>query len=368
MIPADLPDDTALLELLDHRGPASVSVALPSSPVPAQQDPVRTALRSAADDASRQLEQSGADAPTIARIVDGIRSLFDDLEFWEHQDRGLLLLSTPARRHVFRLPFAPRTSVRVNERFAAGPLLRARGAEGGAYVLQLARDHVRLVHVQGDHLRPIPLRLPDDLDLVFAHADNDGRADRERARGSDGDRPERERYAKAVSEEVKRVASPHVPLILATTAELDPAYRAQNTHPGLRAHGITAHPQSLDDATLINAVAGFVANDRRAAVSAWKERFGTLRAEGLATSRLSEVAAAAAAAAVEELRLDQDAERSGEIDTYGRVNPTDDADLLLDLAAAVLRTGGRVVAVPRGELTDGSPVAAELRFPVPVPR
>jgi len=368
MIFADLPDDATLLALIDHRAPATVSVVVPSSPVPAQQNVARTALRAAGEEAARRLDAAGADGPTTARVFDGIRSLVDDDELWVHQGRGILVLATPVERRVFRLPFTPEASVRVNERFDVAPLLRARAYDGQAYVLQLARDFVRLVHVHGDRVQTIPLRLPDDLDAVFAHADNDGRADRDRARGSDGDRPERERYAKAVSAEVTRVAADDVPLILATTEELDQAYRAQNTHPGLRGHGITAHPRSLDDATLVHAVAEFIAAERRAADAAWKERFGTLRAEGLATSRLAEVAAAAAAAAIAELRIDQDAERSGELDTYGRVRPADDADLLIDLAGAVLRTGGRVIAVPRDELTDGSPVAAELRFPVPVPR
>lgn len=366
MTPADLPDDTTLLALIDHRAPATVSVVIPSSPIPAQHDLARTALRSAADDAARRLDDSGIDAATTARVFDGIRSLVDDDDLWAHQGRGMLVLATPVERRVFRLPFTPEPSVRVDERFAVTPLLRARAHHGQAYVLQLARDFVRLVHVSGDRVQTVPLRLPSDLDTVLVHADNDGRADRERARGSDGDRPERERYAKTVADEVARVAADDVPLIVAATEELAPAYRAQNTHPGFRGHGISAHPRSLDDGAIVHAVAEFVAAQRRAAVSTWKERFGALRADGLATSRLTEVAAAAAAAAVEELRVDQDAERSGEIDAYGRIRPADETDLLVDLAGAVLRGGGRVIAVPRDELTDGSPVAAELRFPVPV--
>jgi len=368
MIPADFPDDATLLAIIDHRRPASVSVVVPSSPIPAQHQVARTALRSAADDAARELKRAGIDAATTARVVDGIRSLVDDDHLWEHQGRGLLVLATPVDRRAFRLPFTPTPSIRVNERFDVTPLLRARAHDGQAYVLQFARGVARLSHVSGDRVQPVALRLPDDLDSVLTHADNDGRADRERARSSDGERPERERYAKAVAEEVARVAADDVPLILASTEEFARAYRAQNLHPGLRGYGISAHPQSLDDNTLVHAVAEFVAAERRAHTSAWKERFGTLRAQGLATSRVAEVAAAAAAAAIEELRVDQDAERPGTLDAYGRVHPADDADLLVDLAGSVLRAGGRVIAVSRGELTDGSPVAAELRFPVAVPR
>lgn len=368
MIPTDLPDDTALLDLIDRRDPVSVSVLVPSSPVPAEHGVARTALRAAADQVSQLLDARDTPAPARDAVVDGIRSLADDEELWRHQGRGLLVLATPDDSRVHRLPFAVDTSVHVGERFDVTPLLRARGYDVQAYVLQLARDFVRFTHVRRGRVQTLPLQLPDDHGLMLVHAENAGQADRGRATGADGERTERERYAKAVQDEVVRIAPDDVPLILAATDELAPAYRAQNTHPALLAEGIGAHPQSLDDDTMTDAVADILARERAADVSAWKERFGTLRAEGLATSRLAEVAAAAAAAAIEELRIDQDAERSGEIDTYGRVQPSDDGTLLIDLAAAVLRSGGRVIAVPRDELTDGSPVAAELRFPVPVPR
>lgn len=369
MLPHDVPDDAHLLKLIEARHPASVTLVVGSSPQPSDHERARIALRDAIDEAARRLETLDLPHGVRHATIERLREPLQDDEFWAHQSRGMLILATSDDAEWYRLPFDVTDDVTVADRFDVRMLLRARTDVSHAFVLQLSQGRVRLTEVTGSGVTEHPLTLPDDHQLMLQHATNDGRADREPARGSDGDRPERERFSKAVAEAVSAVVPRSVPVILAATDDLRPAYRAQNTHALLLEDEISGHPESLTDSEIEERASEILAKRHEQKVAAWKERFGTLRAQGLATSRVSQVAAAAAAAAIEELRLDQDAERSGTVDEFGRVHAGDGDQpfLLLDLAADVMRTGGNVIAVPREDLTDGSPVAALLRFEVPSP-
>lgn len=230
---------------------------------------------------------------------------------------------------------------------------------------------MRLTEIEPGHgPEEHPLSLPEDHRLMLVVAENHGRLDRRRAQGANGDRVERERYCRVVQDEVVRVVPDHVPLVLAASAELEPAYRAVNTHPALHEESIAAHPESLDDQEL-ERLARSVLDERRSRETAeWKDRFGTLRAQGLATSRIAEVAAAAASAAIDELHFDVDADAAGTLDEFGRIRrsePGEAPPLVDEIASRVLHAGGRVLAVRTKDLLDGSPVAATLRFPVGVP-
>ncbi|WP_456284664.1 baeRF11 domain-containing protein [Microbacterium sp. JZ101] len=370
MLTVDIPDDDRLLDLLAHRHPASATIALESSPVPADHERVRIALRDAIDQVADRLAQRGIPTEEQRAVTRRLRETLDDDGFWEHQSRSLLLLASPDRREAFRLPFPVQDQVRVGSRFAIRALLRTRDHHPCAFVLQLSKHRARLTELQADgSLVEHPLELPDDLDLVFARADNDGQLDRDRARGADGDQNERERFCRTVQDEVVRIVPRGVPLILSISDDLATAYRAQNTHDALLETAIPAHPDSLDDRRLGDEARAILEERRRAATEQWKERFGELRSQGLATSRLEEVAAAAAAAAIAELRFDHAADLPGTLDEFGRVvEDGEDAALIEDVIARVLESGGEVRAVRREDLTDGAPLAAVLRFAVPTPR
>ena len=371
MLPADIPDIEHLLDIIDHRDDASVTITLPSSPLPSDHERIRIALRNAIDDAARELEQKDLPRGAAGEVIDRLRALGDDDEFWTHQSRSLVLLAAPSRFEAFRLANAVEPHVATGDRFHIGTLLRAIAFPQRAFVVELTQGGARLVEFGPDH-RPLehPLDLPDDHALMLERTATDGRFDRHRADGATGDRPERERFARVVQDAVVKVVPDDVPLVLAASADLEPAYREVNTHPVLLETGIEAHPDSLDDQRLSDLVRDILDDHYAAELDAWRENFGTLRANGLATSRLAEVAAAAAAAAVEDLHFNMDWTEEGTIDEFGRVSraaePGPDTYALVDeIAARVLRAGGSVRAVRNADLIDGSPVAATLRFPLP---
>ena len=370
MLTHETPAKDRFLSLLDHRAPACVTIALESSPSPREHERIRIALRDAIDSAEQQLRERAIPKEVERAVIEPLRALLTDEEFWSSQANALAVLAAPDLLEAYRLPSLARDVVAVSDRFQTAPLLVAATDDESLFVLQLAERTARLTRIgPDDTVTEHTLTLPGDHELMLGQAENHGRSDRDRAQGANGDRTERERYARVVEEEVAKVVPTHARFVLSASADLDPAYRAVNTRDGLLEASIDAHPGSLDDRALVERARHLVDDVRDRETSAWKERFGTLRAQGLATSRIAEVAAAAAEAAIEELRFDREADATGAVDEYGRVDRADqETPLVEEIAARVLHSGGRVRAVRRRDLVDGSPVAATLRFPVSVSR
>lgn len=371
MLPADIPDTEHLVQLIDHRNDASVTITLESSPVPADHERVKLALRNAIDHAERELAHKSLPRGAQQEVVGALRALLHDDEFWTSQSRSLVVFAAPGILEAFRLANTVEAHVAVGDRFDTGTLLRAVAFPHRAFVVVLTGRSAQLLEFGPDH-RPIEhdLALPEDHTLMLEHTTTDGRLDRQRAEGATGDRIERERYARAAQDAVVAVVPRDVPLVLAASKDLDPAYRGVNTHPFLLDTGIDGHPEALGEQGFSERVRAILDAHYAAELEAWRERFGTLLSEGRATIRFDEVALAAATSAIDTLHFDMDWTEEGSIDEFGRVtraeSPGPDTYALVDeMAARVLRSGGSVRAVRGTDLVDGSPVAATLRFPLP---
>jgi hypothetical protein len=370
MLPVTIPSTAHLKELTDHRDSASVSIYLPSSPLPSENQALRLSLKNAARRAGALLEEQNADKVVIDRILDRVAELDDDPEFWQNQGNGLGVLVSPDRLEVFRLMEEVSDTVVVNDRFSIGPLLRSLGAANAGYVLAITEKDVCFYGIAaGSRPTTLELDLPSDLHTVLEHAENDGRADRGRATGSHGQKIEQQRYCRLIQDAVlERIGDNRLPLIVAASAELGPSYRSINSYPELLPEGIEVHPDSLSRDELDSRAKAILEQHYRAELDQWRENFGTKRSQGLATSKLDEVARAAAAAAIATLHFDVDASIEGTIDDQGTITETDEPGVgypvVDELAARVLRSGGTALAVRNEDLIDGSPVAAVLRFPI----
>lgn len=371
MLPADIPDTDHLIELLDLRDEASTTITIASSPLPPDHERVKIALRNAIDEAERQLRRKSLPRGAQAAVVDPLRALLRDDEFWLAQSRSLVIFASPEVFETFRLANSVEEHVAVGDRFDTGTLLRALAFPHRAFVVSLTQGGAGLWEFGPDH-RPVEheLDLPDDHALMLERTTTGGRFDRQRADGTTGDRIERERYARAAQDAVAAIVPEDVPLILAAATDLEPAYRAVNTHPLLLADGIDGHPDAFEEKALSDRVREILDAHYAADLDSWRERFGSLRSEGLATSRFDEVALAATTASVESLHFDMDWTEEGSIDEFGHVRHADEPGpdtyaLVDEVAARVLRSGGTVRAVRNADLLDGSPLAAVLRFPLP---
>ncbi len=366
-----LPTDENLTELTKHRNDASVTIYLPSTQMTREVEVVQMALKAAATDAETQLRDKGIHKEQIDEIERTLESFQSNREFWQFQAHALAIFIAPGIVHAYRLANTLQPHVSVGDRFDIGPLLRSVTFTNSGYVLSVAEGRDRLLELSADS-SPIELKLalPEELDTVLEDTKYQGRFDRHRADGATGERVERERYCRLVHEAVlAHVAGSTLPMILAASKDLEPAYRAVNTYRGLLESGIDANPESLSVDELDKRARAILDDHYENKVVLWRELFGTRKANGLATSQLSEVARAATASGVESLMFDMDSTLEGSIDDMGVVNEVTESDaehygIIDEIAARVLRSGGTVKAVRAEDLPDETPVAAMLRFPM----
>ena len=373
-------DPQRLTTLLGHTHPASVSLYIcppapqhrgDRTPVAHDTEAARAALRSAANSARSELQELGVSRDDLAAIDAELRELEGDREFWGTPARSVVVFVSPEGRHAFRLRNELPCFSAVGDRFDLGPLLRATTFPHTGYVLAVTVGDVRLLALEADdRFEPVPLRtLPDDAADVFATAENEGQRDLPRADGALGQKVEYRRYCSIVQDAVLAEIGRdgRRPLILAANGDIAPAYREVNTYGRMLEARIDANPSSLDDAELARRARELLDEHYADRLADWRERFGTQRAQGRASSQVSEIAKAAVSGQVESLLFDLDDAQEGTIDEFGAVSVASEAGpttygLVDELAARVLRTGGTVAAVRRGDLPDAdSPVAAIYR-------
>jgi hypothetical protein len=376
MEPEQVPGAAELLELADRRQEPSVSIQLSSSPIPTEIGPVRIQYKNLVTDVERRLEELDVPKRVRTSVLDHLNELKQDEEFWQSPGgRGLAVYATPDDLRVFALIDPVPNRVIASDRFDVGALLRDGVAHDRAYVLALTkdRDGIRLLSVtRGEPPVELPLDLPDDLETVFQYANNEGDADMVRPSGSDGEKPEERRFCTAVQDAVLTQIGEHRhPLVLASSEELEPAYRSVNTYPLLLDESAGFNPSYREPAELEARAWQILDDHEKAELRQWHELFGTRRAHGLAASGVKDVAVAATAAAVDELVFDVNTDIEGTIDQYGEVKVGEAAEpplynVIDEIAARVLRSGGTLRPVTDDEVLDGAPVGAMLRFPVQV--
>lgn len=366
-----LPTSHELTELMTHRNDASVTIYLPSSPVPRDVEAVQLRLKNAASDADAQLAKGGvstADRGEIARMFDALQT---DRSFWQEQARSLTIFASPAGLRAFRLANTLQKHVAVGDRFDVGPLLRAVSFPNGGYVLTVTENANHLYEIFPDGApTEIPLEdLPDDVERFLSYDVGTGRMDRHRAAGATGQRIEQQRFCSLVQDAaLKAITDPSKPLILSASRTLEPAYRAINTYSGLLETGIDVHPESLTIQEIDVRAREILDTYYAADLAAWRDRFESLRSEGRATSQLSEVARGATSGAIEHLLFDiESTALEGTIDEAGVVETAAEPGphtygILDEIAVRTYQSGGTVQAVRASDLPDDSPVAATLRF------
>lgn len=373
----DIPTSEDFSALTRHRDPASISLYISAArpgrgDAPAviaqDSDAARLRLRSAAGEAISELAELGIEKTQLESMRDAVRDLEQDREFWATQGRTLAVFVSPAGLRAFRLMNDLPQHVAVGDRFDVGPLVRATTFAHNGYVLAVTEGAVRLIALDSDaSSHEVELALAPDAADALDTTVTSGRFDRHRADGTLGPKVGQRRYCAAVQDAVlAAIGSAGAPLVLAAAADLEPAYREVNSYQNLLETGIDANPASLSREELESRARVILAEHYASGLAKWRERFGSLRAHGRASSQLSDVAHAASAGLVDTLLFDLESTEEGTIDDAGSLTLADAPGpttygLVDELVARVLRTGGTVMAVREEDLPDDSPVAATFR-------
>jgi len=371
MLYVDIPTADDLNDLATSRADIAVSIFVPTTPVSLETDGDRIQLKNLAKEAVEQLEAAGANKRRIAPLQEELDDLIDDDEFWRFQARGLVIYATPDNVRTFRVPNAIEPLVKVSDRFHLKPLLRAVTFSHAAYVLALADASVRLVEVSGD-LPAVTVRvegMPTDAASAAGKASIASRSYSGRIGGAEGKKVRLAQYARKIDGALRGLlAGGSVPLILASVEGLDAIYRSVNTYPHLVARGISGNPERMTDAELAAAARNLLDDLHREQVSEWQELYRVRTNENRSTNDLARIARAATYGAVQSLLVDMDQVINGTVaDADGALSladaPSADTYGVVDeIARRVLLTGGRVLSVRQGDIPDGKPAAAVLRY------
>jgi len=369
----DIPTRAEIAALLEERDPASVSIYLPTSPLPQDADVDRLEFKNLAAEAIGQLEAGGADRAAVAAVREHADDLLDDDEFWTRMASSLAAFVTPAGVRTFRLPNRLTSMVEVSDRMHIKPLLRSVTFPQAAVVLALAQGSVRLIEVARDvPPEEIPVAdLPSDVASAVGKASISDRTAVGRIQGSEGQKVRMRQFARLVDRAIRPVvAGLGVPLILAGAEPLASIYRSVNSYPGLADEGIPGSPEGASDQDLSDAARGILDRLYAAELAEVRRLFEARVSQGRGATDLTDVARAATFGAVDTLLADIDRAVPGFVDEESGAVTLDDRDdaanygVVDELARRVLLSGGRVLALRADDIPGETATAAILRYPV----
>jgi hypothetical protein len=271
---------------------------------------------------------------------------------------------------TFRLPDQPKPLAEVADRFHLTPLVRAMTSPHDVFVLALAEENVRLVHVFAN-FPPVRLQLPDlprSVEEATRRPSFHVRAQRRRLQNLEGEKVLVYQYVRKVDHAVRSaLAGLNTPLVLAAAEPLASIFRSVNTQPTLADEIIEGNPDLITDAELedvaIPVLDRLYARELKATIALYDE----LKPRR-ATTDISYAAHAATAEAIAQLLVDLDAVVPGlvsDIDGSVTYSASDDAEtysVVDEVARRALCTGARVLGARKEELPDQAPLAAILRY------
>jgi hypothetical protein len=390
MLHIDIPTIAEFRDLAQLRAEVCVSLYMPASRLGEKAEANRTLFKDLAKDALAQLRDAGTDK----RVIEAFERRFDELAgdehdpdrdkvrrrqrakpderlaFWRYQGNGLAVLAVPEILRTFRLAETPKPLSEVADRFHLTPLLRAMTSRHDAFVLALAEESVRLIHVFAN-FPPLPVSVPELPKNAEEATDRPSfhvRAPRGHLQNLEGEKVLLHQYVEKVDRAVHDALRGHTaPLILAAVEPLASMFRAVCDYPEFAEEVMAGNPDRFSDAELedraIPILDRLTARELRDLIARYEE----LRPRR-ATTDVSYAAHAATAGAIDQLLVDLDAVVPGlvsDIDGSVTYAASDDAEVYSvvdEVARRALCTGARVLAASREQLPERAPLAAILRY------
>ncbi|MFA7173480.1 MAG: hypothetical protein WC340_08710, partial [Kiritimatiellia bacterium] len=324
-------------------------------------------------------------AQEIQPLLSPFWKLVEDFDFWKHTNDGLAVLGGSGLFRVYKLQRPVAELAVAADTFHLKPLLRIMQSADRYYILGLSQQDAKLFVGNRDALDPVDL-LPEAEQAIAAALEKG--QDKPRAEswtfgtGKTGARARHghteecqaenrtERFFHAVDRAIlKHYSRPSgLPLLLVTLPEHQASFRRISHNPMLLATGIDANPDALSLSALCKQAWLLIEPAYIARLEGMIEMFGAAQSRELGTADLAQAMRAAVAGQVATLLVEADRHIPGRVDiaTGGiefddLANPVAD-DLLDDLGAFVLKTGGQVVVVPTKRMPTKTGLAAIYRF------
>lgn len=362
MIYKDSINEKQFLQLADERG-ICISIYLPTTPLTQDIQHDRIALKNLMQAA---LEQAAliADKRQVLAISDALQDLQEDDGFWEHQGHGLAILVTPTSLKTYRLAYPVQGAAEVSDRFYLKPLVSALKPQS-AYVVAISQKSVKLYEFLPSQVLQEVLvpDLPKDFsDAVGVTLQRD-RAATGRLQGDEGAKVLQTKFLRAIEKVITPLLSRSgIPLILATTSNLQHIYRSLNSYELLADQAYEGSVENIPVEDLRQAIIPLVQELHQEQIQTWVDLYQQRSQAGrtATTTDWQLLAYPATHGQISDLLVDQDAVQYGTIDENGIVElaskrSAETYDIIDEIVSRVLANGGTVVAVSKDD-----PVPAEL--------
>jgi hypothetical protein len=345
-----------------------------------RQDPIRYKnLVKALDEALRR-DDASAQADTL---LAPFRALEDDHAFWNEGQEGLAIFGARDVFRVYRLQRSVPERAIVADSFHTKPLLRILQSSDRFHVLGLNRREACLYEGSRDAIVPIEiipgsLRMATDEPVAEASPRDTNVGSKLGApttrEGDDATQDvvdhDTDRFFRRVDEAVLTHHSRPMalPLLLAALPQYHRRFRAASRNPMLVDAAIDVYPPDIGQDALRERLWDCMRPRYTQRLATLADTYRAGLAKNVATDDIVRAAKAAAERRVATLLIEADRLVPGRFDARtGDVSFGDDDsvgvdDVLDDLGEQVLRTGGDVVVVPRGDMPSATGIAATFRF------
>lgn len=383
---SDVISSDELRSLLEHDSRPVVSIYHPTVRVAVEPEENSLHLKDLLPEALTGLQATGMRSSEARALLDPVRALLADRDFWLHQLEGLAIFRAPELLRFHRLTTTTREVVVVGPEPHIKLLLPTLFPTNRFFVLALSQNHIRLLDCNRHAAHEIDLSVLefprslqqalvyDDLQKAeLQHHPSGGSQERRHAfhgHGDSGDEHKDQilRYFDAVDDGLwPLLRAQTAPLILAGVEYLHPIYREVTRYRHVAERGIFGNPDRMRNDELHRSALTIVEADVRASLDQLRDRFETAAAKGLASSDLGEVVRSAHEGRVDTVITRGDVERwgvfspaSGTIERRESPGP-DTVDLLDAACRTTLTKGGHAYVLDAEEVPAGD-VAAIFRY------
>jgi hypothetical protein len=372
-------------ELLQDRQPPTVSIYVPTSRTTSDWEAERLRFRAALDRAE-ELLQGDYEPEQYKGLLDELRPLLNDQQFWLHQSDGLAVFRALAFSRVYRLPLDVPELVVVGPSFHTRPLIRYLQAPDRYWVLALSQKDVRLW--EGTHtglrrmnLEGVPQNLKEavgqymdyERETFHSSTGSGGRsAYHGHGAGMDAKDWELGAFVRKIDSGLGELMDPVAgPVVLAGVEEFHSLYRSVSQLKNLAPDGIQGNVSRMGADELHRKawpiVQASVGSKIDEALQLWESAYRLKKAE----SDVSASARLGVAGRIRLLMTERDRRLWGHFDRAtgaievireGGADPGNRAlDVLDELAETVILHGGNALALPPERMPTNTGVATVLR-------
>jgi hypothetical protein len=364
-------DQRDLQELLSWNGQLCVSIYMPTTFRFNEAQEMQNRFRGLCDEAEKKLGTLDPPHGRVQTVMQELRHLQEDLEFFRNQLDGLAVFRTPERLAWFRLLRAPRQGVHVGEALNLTPLVRIAQDATRFNVLALSAQSVALFEGNRDRLEQVRLN---------GHTLNEGHESRltlphTRVRPIEANDFQFSGGTEDFFRHIDRLVIEHhsgrtaLPLLLMALPQHQSLFRGISQNHHLLEARIERDPfKDMNEGLLRERVWQVLEPVFKERIAKQRDAFREAAARQQGSDELKRVAEAASAGRIGVLFIEDNKQVPGKIDrgtgaiTEGVIAGPTAGNLLDELAEMVLRADGQVYILPREEMPTASPVAAIERW------